>query len=144
MSDKIKVQLQVSHYTGGERGEGVELRVVDESSRIHFLSIDMTHEQLGHLLGSRCMSDLPAEVVGLHLVGKAKERKSHNIAKFADVYEHDKIAKLLAKECKQYEVDGWKADIDGALRTRQPRDHYAVSFYRYIGANGEPICASQN
>jgi hypothetical protein len=130
----MKFQLRISHYTSNKPPyRGVTLEVIDELSGTHFLQLELTHEQLGRVLGSMGV-DCEGEVRGLDLVGLKRETEHFQIPRKKGVgYDKDAVRKYLVKYAKPHEVDGWKVAIDSALSTQQnDPTHYHLHKTRWV------------
>ena len=135
---KIKCQLRISHYTSNRPPyRGVTLEVIDETSGIHFVELELTHEQLGRVLGSMSV-ECDGEVRGLNLVGMKRETASIKIPRKKELYKEDQLRKYLEEQAKPYEVDGWMVSIDSMLRTQQgSAEFYHGHKVRYVPAPAE-------
>jgi hypothetical protein len=130
----MKFQLRISHYTSNKPPyRGVTLEVIDELSGTHFLQLELTHEQLGRVLGSMGV-ECEGEVRGLDRVGMKREIERFTIPKVKGMsYDKKTVRKYLEKNAKPHEVDGWKVDVDHAMSTQQNNPtHYHLHKTRWV------------
>jgi hypothetical protein len=130
----MKFQLRISHYTSNKPPyRGVTLEVIDELSGTHFLQLELTHEQLGRVLGSMSI-DCDGDVLGLDRVGLKREVEHFQIPRKKGMgYDKGTVRKYLEKHAKPHEVDGWKVGIEAALSTQQrDPDYYNLHKTRFV------------
>lgn len=130
MGKKHKGQLTIS-YPQGMNSDYVEIRIVDEASGRQFVECQVEYAEFAKCLGARAYQPCTFEIRDTDKIGLNRE---HKRLRFDGSFSHfdKKSAANLAALCKEHEVDGWEADVDGALRTQQHSGGTNVHFFRYV------------
>jgi hypothetical protein len=132
----------------------MRLEVVDESSGISFLEINLTPGDLMLSLTGRNV-ECKMEVRGLRLVGMKSEHKTEEV-EFSmwdtraerEGLDDDQSSPATVKALKKFEVDGWRgrvSDLFNGHRTVRDKDpkkpsRQSVNFYRFVNPEtGKPV-----
>lgn len=127
---KLDGAITISHFTG--TSEGVTIRIEDRGSRIGFVEVTLTHEDFGKAIGSIGCTPCELEVRGLDKVGKIHEHKIVTVDRPPGFTKDASFREAIEAACEPFEVDGWKAEVGAALRTRQDGQGINVTFRRYL------------
>jgi hypothetical protein len=107
----------------------VTLELIDDTSRRVvtkiFVELHDFAQALFGLAYQNCEYEIRSDP---SLWGKRKERKQI-VLPSPKSYDRSAQRRELKEAAKSYEVDGWTADVDGALNSQHPS---AVTFSRYV------------
>lgn len=117
MTSKIKAKLTISRRYGSDETR-ISISVTCASSRVEFLEIEMTPEDFGNAVTGLSSITVDAEVRGLDLVGKTRERREEVVEVNLPSHGKNICEPLILDAAKQFEVDGWKAGTYTALNTQ--------------------------
>lgn len=133
MKNPMKGKITISRYTGGERGTGINIKVVDELSGTEFISVEITAETLGNALTGMgfqpCEFELRAEQVG-----KKHEHKTEVLPIRLGYYKQKDAEAVAKKALKPYEKDGWTGDWRDLCNHHRwtGADKTTVTFHRFV------------
>lgn len=135
-----KGRINIARWSSNvEPYHGFRIEVIDESSRVHFLQVDMTPEEFALAISGCGARPCTFELRSAGTVGKKRENKEEVIAFPSEVLSSRDEARA-AKFLEPYEVDGWKAytsDIFNRNRITKydvttNENHMRVTFTRYV------------
>lgn len=135
MSKKLKGKISLSRYTSNVRPDGVTISLIDESSGVQCVEIEISIETLGYIITGLSHQECTFEWRP-DFVGMIRENKTEIIPFTATNYKtrDQESAAALAP----YEVDGWKGSItdmtNGHCRTPSGQ---RVGFRRFVPAPKE-------
>lgn len=125
-------RISIGYPRGGD-SEYVLIEITDEASRTTIVDVHVSYEQFAKALSS--LGDRPCvyELNSVDRAGVFHEHKSERIPLSVNRYDADRerVKAALRAACKPYEVDGWVAQIEAALNTKQSGDVMNVIFRRY-------------
>jgi hypothetical protein len=131
---ELKGSLRIGFPTGGGcDSRYVSIEVMDDASGSQVFEVQVGYEEFTTAL-SRSQCECKFWMQGVWFAGYIREHKTEYIERRdGDPWEKDKRRKTFIERCAPLEVDGWRAEIDSALRTQQnSRDHFHIGFCRYI------------
>lgn len=148
-SERIKGKLNFGfcHSNIADREEYIELQLIDESSRVHFMRIevnvlDFARAAFGHRGEVDCKFDLRMKAV--EQIGKKLEVKTKllpwtrvvtrdSVNKFKGGRDTEELSPEIATFLGTHEVDGWMANERDVFNFhRYKKDGVEVSFHRYV------------
>jgi hypothetical protein len=117
MAKQLQGSLRFGAVTGGDGGY-VSIELIDETSGISFLDIELSYEQFGRLVGSNGGVDCSYTVRGVENIGKKHEHKRGSVKMPASVYQkltagvgYDSREKALGQWIKENaKEEGWHID----------------------------------
>ena len=126
----------------GPDGNSVRIEVMDERSRVTFLTLSLTMEQYAEAITGLSHRPCEMEVRGLDLVGMVSEYKTVDIAFPYVSGEGRALTKIRAAETvAEHETDGWRGRPDDLLNHHNliagKPDIYLVHFSRHVPAPPE-------
>jgi len=134
---KLKGNISIGKYMNSREMERpVHINIVDESSSIQFLEVNLSLEEFALVLTGLSGVNCELETRSLDLVGTVRETKFEMVPtpeKFTYLPEKERLK--LAGECvAPFEVDGWRGrDSDMLNHYNQSKDgmSFKVTFVRY-------------
>lgn len=130
---KLQGSITLSFPRGGDDGKRATIVIRDRTSGVRFCEAELDLLDFAEMMSG--LAEIPCEL-DLHrldAVGMTRENKT--LAYDRSVLgEWDDRMQNLAKAVASDEVDGWEADVRGALSTKQPSDCVRVRFTRYVKA----------
>lgn len=125
---ELEGMFTISYPTGWKSGF-VSISIIDEKSGRQFIEASISYEEFTAALSSKYGRPCTFSLHHLDKVGFKREVRSYNfpISSYSENAE-DKLKAL----CSVHEVDGWEADIKGAMSTKQGSNYTLVHFYRYV------------
>lgn len=130
-------KLTISRYTGGAKGEGITISIVDDLSGVSFVEVEVDPATFGRAVTGQ--SYLPCEVTEWHPenVGKVPEVKTEYVLVPKDWRNRKERAAAAVAE---HETDGWRGDVSDAMNyhhlvgkeSTETYDCYSVTFRRYV------------
>jgi hypothetical protein len=148
LAPKSKGRLQISRTMSNRGPDVMSIEVVDDSSGVHFLRIDLTPHDLMCALTGRVTS-IEMEIRGAHLIGTISEHKTELVKwkaysqktddrKGLDDHERSpSVDKILAP----FEIDGWRGSSSDLFNGHRSEGEFQrVGFHRYVDAKtGKPV-----
>lgn len=128
MSERtLKGRMVISRYSGNN--DGILIKIQDESSRVGFLTIDVSFESFAKILTS-FEQEIEYEVRGLDKLGKTLETKTEYI----EYNRWDDDEGEYAEKIKEFEVDGWQSDESQPYKNihRRSNGKVAQRFVRWV------------
>ena len=116
-------KIIISYVTCNTEDDYVSLRVEDETSRIEFLSVNLSPEQYGMLLSASRHVDCTFDLRGVDRVGMIAENDTVDV-NVANYCTTDEVEIKCIK--RDVEVDGWgirEGDLQNSHNYRRHPDH---------------------
>jgi len=142
---KTKVDISISRYQNTVGRDGVRIEVIDGSSRVHFLCMDLTLEQFATAVTGMYVPDVEADYTRLELVGTRAENKSESIPVNEFPFTPSECTRL-DYAISTYEFDGWKrrkGDESNSHNFRcdkkTGKKFVEVVFFRHVKPDGQPV-----
>lgn len=136
MEKEIKVDVRMAQQSGMRGSHTVELRVQCETSGIEFLSIEMSLEDFGKLIGTASSLETKATVRGLDMLGKHRQHERRTVVAPDLGYGFGLYEKWLAEN---YQEPGWLVStyLGSRNSTRSVPGGMELNFsvYRYVEIN---------
>ena len=120
MSKMIKAAITICRSYGSGEDE-IRISIEDNDSLVQFIEIRMTPEQFGNAITGLSHIKVDAEVRGLHLVGKKRERREEFVVVDLPTYSKEDMEPIILEAATPLETDGWKASAYLALNTQGGR-----------------------
>lgn len=137
---KLKIQC------GRCSDDTIRFQIIDESSRVQFVSFQMTMAQFGTLVSCDPEVEVDATVRGLNRVGTIAEHKQEIVPVPDGPWESRK--ERAAEALKPFEIDGWSGNVSDATNAHRQVSfdrenlsvNYRVTFRRHVRADtGLPV-----
>ncbi len=130
----LPAKLSIGRYSGSR--EGIHIDVIDESSRVTIVELDVSFEEFAKALTGMYGVPCVAEWRGTELIGKQHQHKTEEVPFRYPFMGKGKAEKAAKEAIKPFEVGGWRGDWTDCLNWhRRVRDGVQqVSFTRYVDA----------
>ena len=126
---KLPGNLTISRVQSSHEDDYMEIRVVDESSHVQFVSVKVGIKTFMDALTGRAHQPCEFELRKPELVGMAKEGKSLLVPKPQWNATEEDIDGILAP----FEVEGWIATRENIKNNHNYRgDKVQVNFHRFV------------
>lgn len=137
----MKGRIHISRPSYGSGKEAICIEVIDESSGVQFIELEMALADFTKAVTGQAHVDVEFELRGVDLVGMVRENKTEEV--YMPDGDYDKREQRAARALKKQEVDGWKGRIDDCLNMHKrigshPKKKgsiYSVTFTRHVDAN---------
>lgn len=129
-----KITITRPMSTGGD--SWISITLTDESSRLQMINVRIEFAEFAQALTGQGHIPCQYEVHSKpELWGTVREYKTLSFDKKPGIYHGDALREYLEECCRPHEVDGWRAQVDSAMHTRQDGATYRVGFVRYVKAD---------
>jgi hypothetical protein len=102
------------------RNSYISIRLEDSNAHITVVDIDVPIELFGNIVTGLGAQSVKFNVYDFDKIGKTMEHKTEQVIIECDcIYDKSKLIDALKTTLKEYEIDGWTADVTWSLSTQR-------------------------